>query len=546
MQNYAEFFVMIRDEIKKLIQRAVKSHWDVYLELDKIKIDYSPEGFGDYSTSVAMMLAKEAKSNPMETAEEIADDILKIKDNAIEHAKVVKPGFINFYLKQEYLQKQIGKILGAKNNFGVLQVGDGQKVQVEFISANPTGPLTLGNGRGGFYGDVLANVLAKAGFDVKREYYINDMGEQIRKLGHSVVGDEQAIYKGVYIEEIKKSLPPSLWKREEKKIEEIGKGATKIVLEKMIKPTIEKRMKIKFDNWFSESLLYEKSEVDKILDYLKEKNLAYEQDGALWFKSTAFGDEKDRVLVKADGEKTYLASDIAYLKNKFKRGLEKIIYVWGADHHGYIGRLKAAASALGYNPEDIQIIIMQLVRLISKGKEVRMSKRAGTYITLDELLDEIPLDVARFFFLMYSPDSHLNFDLDLAKERSEKNPVYYAQYAHARICSIFRKSDANIRIHPNDPKLVHLLSDKNELELMRKLIKFPEIVEDVARDYQVHRLPNYALDLVRQFHKFYEECRVIDEKAPDLTRARLALVKATQIVLKNTLDLMGISAPEEM
>ena len=573
-QNCAEFFVMIRDEIRKLIQQAVKSHWDIDLELDKIKIDYPPEGFGDYSTNVAMFLAKEAKSNPVETAEEIADEMTKslrgtrgASDEAIstgsprssrkagfarddgitlfEAIKVVKPGFINFYLAKKYLQEQVNTILREQDKFGAVEVGSRQKVQVEFISANPTGPLTLGNGRGGFYGDVLANVLTKAGFDVEREYYINDVGEQIKKLGHSVLDDEQAVYKGKYIEDTATKVV-HFEGGQRPNIIDVGTASAKIIMGDIIKPTIGKRMKIKFDVWFRESELYEKSEVDKILDYLKEKNLAYEQDGALWFKSTQFGDDKDRVLVKADNEKTYLASDIAYLKNKFERGFSKLIYIWGADHHGYLGRLKAAVSALGYKPEDIQIIVMQLVRLISKGKEIRMSKRAGTYVTLDELLDEIPLDVARFFFLMYSPDSHLNFDLDLAKEQSQKNPVYYVQYAYARICSIFKKYNANeLKVDANDTKL-NMLESENELSLIRKLMIFPEIVEDVVRDYQVHRLPNYALDLVRRFHKFYEKCRVIDEKAPELTQARLALVKATQIVLKSVLDLMGISAPEKM
>ncbi len=540
---------MIRNEIQKMIQKAVKSHWDIDLELDKIKIDYPPEGFGDYSTNIALDLAKEARSNPMETAEDIVEHLRQT--NLFENVQVAKPGFINLFLAPACLQKQVGEILKKEDNFGSPEVGVGQKVQVEFISANPTGPLTLGNGRGGFYGDVLANVLQKAGFDVKREYYINDVGEQIKKLYHSVKKDDLAEYKGKYIDDPVFSKLLGMTGVDE--ISTVGRAAAEIIVETMIKPTVEKKMKIKFDNWFSEAILYEKGKVDKILDLLKEKNLAYEKDGALWFKSTEFGDDKDRVLIKADGEKTYLASDIAYLKNKFERGFEKLVYVWGADHHGYIGRLKAAAVALGYDPEKVKIVIMQLVRLIVEGKEVKMSKRAGTYVTLDELLDEIHLDVARFFFLMYSPDSHMNFDLDLAKEQSEKNPVYYVQYAHARICSIFRKNTDEAKFDPStalrtsakDTNL-DLLEHESELKLIKQLIRFPEIVEDVARDYQVHRLPNYALDLVRTFHKFYEECRVIDEKASELTRARLALVRATQITLKNTLDLMGISAPEKM
>ena len=530
---------MIRNEIKKLIKQAVKTHWDVDLELDEIKIDYPPEDFGDYSTNIAIKMAKIAKSNQMEAAEDIAEHLRK--SDLFEKIDVVRPGFINFYMKNESLQKQINSILNEKKDFGNSDIGKGKKINIEFISANPTGPLTLGNGRGGFYGDILVNILKKAGFKAEREYYINDVGEQIKKLGHSVLQDEQAVYKGEYINEIKKFLPSSLWEGEGQSVEKIGSEAAKNILDEMIKPTIEGKMKIKFDRFFSESELYPKK-VDEVIGYLKEKKLAYEKEDALWFKSTQFGDDKDRVLVKADGEKTYLASDIAYVKNKFERGFKKLVYIWGADHHGYVERLKAAAKALGHNPDNIEIIIMQLVRLMSGGKEVKMSKRAGTYVTIDELIDEVGLDVSRFFFLMYSPDTHMNFDLDLAKEHSQKNPVYYAQYAYARIANILKKA-------PTSQLLVisyQLLNQEIELRLIKQLIKFPEIIEDIARDYQVHRLPHYALYLVRQFHKFYEECRVINEKNPALTEARLDLVRATQIVLKNSLDLMGISAPEKM
>jgi len=535
---------MIRAEIKKLIQEAIRSHWDVDLELAEIKIDYPPEGFGDYSTNAAMSLAKIAKSNPLEIAEDIASEILKqVQDGMFIEIKVVKPGFINFYLAPEFIRQAIVDINKEKDNFGNLDIGKEKKVQVEFISANPTGPLTLGNGRGGFYGDVLANILAKAGFNIEREYYVNDVGEQIKKLGHSVIGDDQAVYKGEYIDKLLRKLDSRLRENDNLNTESVGKEAVKIIMEEMIKPTIEGKMEIKFDNYFNENSLYESGEVEKIIDYLKEKNLTERKEDALWFKATQFGDDKDRVLVKADGEKTYLASDVAYLKNKFERGFDKLIYIWGADHHGYVSRLKAAAKALEYNPDDVEIIIMQLVRLISKGKEVRMSKREGTYVEIEKLIDEVGLDVARFFFLMYSPGAHMNFDLDLAKERSQKNPVYYVQYAYARICSILDKSKNE---REKTGKNLGLLNHDSELKLIKQLIKFPEVIEDIAHDYQVHSLSHYALDLVKIFHKFYESCRVIDEKNPDLTQARLFLVEVTKIVLKNTLDLMGIFAPEKM
>ena len=448
--------------------------------------------------------------------------------------EVAGPGFINFFLSREYLQKQVSVILKEKEKFGQLKIGKSQKINVEFISANPTGPLTLGNGRGGFWGDVLTNVLNKAGYQAKREYYINDTGEQIKKLGHSVLNDVEAVYQGRYIEELRKKIKGN-------DPEKIGQSAAKIILQEMIKPTI-KKMKIKFDVWFSEKTLYQRKEVTEVLDLLKNRKLAYESEGALWFKSTQFGDDKDRVLIKEDGEKTYLASDAAYLKNKFARGFQKLIFFWGADHYGYVARILAAAEALGYNKEQINIIVMQLVRLIREGQEVRMAKRTGTYVTLDELIDEVGLDVTRFFFLARGADTHLNFDLALAKKQSEDNPVYYIQYAHARICSILAKSKIKAKASVVDYKL---LCHPSELGLIKQLIKLPEIIEDTARDYQVQRLPQYATDLATAFHQFYRDCQVLSENI-HLAQARLSLVSATQIVLKNTLSLMGISAPEKM
>jgi len=514
---------MLREEIKKLTEKAVK---DLYGKKVAVLIERPSESvYGDYATNVAMTI----KKNPQEIADVIKSTILEKVE--------IKNGFINFFVSKKYLQKQIGEILKQKDKFGNLKIGKGQKVNVEFISANPTGPLTLGNGRGGFCGDVLANILDKAGYKAEREYYINDVGEQIRKLGHSVIGDEEAIYKGSYIEELRIRLNGG----SAGEAERVGEKAAKTILGETIKPSV-KKMGIEFNVWFRESELYKKKEIDKILEELERKNLSYKKEGALWFQSTKFGDDKDRVLIKADGEKTYLSSDIAYLKNKFKRGFDKLIYFLGADHYGYVGRIKAAAEALCFQKEQVDIIIMQLVRLVEGGKEMKMSKRTGFYVTIDELIGEVGLDVARFFFLARSSDTHLNFDLDLAKQQSEKNPVFYVQYAYARICSILRKIDTKYKIQNTK---YNLLDHPSELELIKQLIRLPEIVEDTAEDYQVQRLPQYALDVATVFHQFYRDCRVISEEK-ELTQARLSLVSATGIMLKNILNLMGISAPEKM
>ena len=501
---------MLKEKIAKLVEKSIKEKKEVLIEKPREK------SHGDYSTNIALKI----KGNPMENAVRISKSL----DSPIfSKVEVAKPGFINFFLSKEYLQKQVKEILKQGNKFGDLKIGKNQKVNIEFISANPTGPLTLGNGRGGFGGDVLSNVLERAGYKVDREYYVNDTGVQVKKLGHSVLKDSQAVYKGEYIDKIKvKGKDP----------QEVGEKAAKIILKDIIKPSV-KKMEVKFDTWFSQKSL----NVDKVLKGLKE--LTYEKDKALWFKSTKFKDEKDRVLIKEDGEKTYLAYDIAYLKNKIDRGFNKLIFFWGADHHGYINRIKGASQALSFKGE-VDIIIMQMVRIFQKGKEVRMSKRTGSYITLDELINEVGLDVARFFFLMRGVDSHLNFDMDLAKEQSKKNPVYYIQYAHARIFNILKKSKEK-------PKSLNLkLLDKpTELALIKELIRFPEIIEETAQDYQTYRIPQYAVDLADSFHQFYENCRVISEDKK-LTQARLSLISAVKVVLKNTLDLMGISAPDKM
>jgi len=539
----------MKKQLQQLIQQAIKSAFGIDFNLEKIKVDYPPEGMGDFSTNVALLLAKEVGRGPMEVAEELkavcsgptarpqrdADGPLQF-----EKIEVAPPGFLNLYLAEKAVQEAVQKINKEKNKFGDSKFGEGKKIHLDFVSANPTGPVTVGNARGGSMGDVLANIFQKVGFEPYREYYVNDAGNQIRILGHSILGDEEAQYKGKYIDDLREKI-------QKKDPEEIGGEAVKIILEEIIKPSMEK-FGIKFDNYFSEKDLIASGKADEAINELKEKDFIYEKEGAQWFKATEFGDDKDRVVVKSTGEKTYFGSDIGYHKNKFERGFDHLVDVWGADHHGDVTRVKGAVEALGYG-EKLDILLNQLLRVIKDGKEVRISKRTGTYVSLDDLIDEVGCDATRFFFLMHSADTHMTFDLDLAKEKSEKNPVYYVQYAHARIASILsrfarsgivgRKAEGLSRaqlseLHPKERALIF------------ELLKFPDLVEEISKNYAVHYLPQYAIGLADKFHSFYNDCKVIDEANPELTAARLELVKVVQIVLAEVLRLMGISAPEKM
>ena len=461
-----------------------------------------------------------------------------------EKIEVAPPGFLNFWLAEKSLQNIIAEINEKQNNFGDSKIGKGKKIHLDFVSANPTGPVTVGNARGGSMGDVLANIFQKVGFEPYREYYVNDAGNQIRILGHSIIGDEEAQYKGKYIDDLREKI-------QKKDPDEIGSEAVKIILEEIIKPSMEK-FGIKFDNYFSEKELIASGKADEAINELKEKNFIYEKEGAQWFKATEFGDDKDRVVVKSTGEKTYFGSDIGYHKNKFERGFDHLVAVWGADHHGDVTRVKGAVEALGYGGK-LDILLNQLLRVIKDGKEVRISKRTGTYVSLDDLIDEVGCDATRFFFLMHSADTHMTFDLDLAKEKSEKNPVYYVQYAHARIASILsrfarsgiagRKAEGvNVISKPGGDLTLHL----KERSLIFEILKFPDLVEEISKNYAVHYLPQYAIGLADKFHSFYADCKVIDKTNPELTAARLEMAKAVRIVLAEVLRLMGISAPDKM
>src|SRR3989344_3172001 len=504
---------------------------------------------GDYTSNVAFVLSKIIKKSPQLAAEELAKK-LKFK----EFSKIeAQNGFINFFLSEECLKHQLGEIIKKKNKYGDSVIGKNYKIQVEFISANPTGPLTIGNGRGGFYGDALANILETQGHKITREFYVNDRGGQILALGRSVklAGGAKLnlekteldnLYNGDYINDLAKQIDKNL------SVEEAGQKAVSLILSAYIKPVI-KKLKIKYDVWFSEKSLYRNGIYQGVMSNLMQKNLIYEKDGATWIKMSKLGDSEDRVLIKSNGNETYFMSDILYHLNKFEiRKFDKVIDVWGADHHGDMLRLSGVLKILGIDLERLTILLNQFVRLVSGGKEFKFSKRAGTFITLEELVDEVGLDAARFFFLMYSLNTHMDFDMLLAKERSQKNPVYYVQYAHARISSILRKSKIQ---NPKSEKksksqiLNYKLFTEHDLNLIRKLIEFPEILADISKNYEVHRLPRYALELAREFHNFYEKERVItDDKK--LTSARLSLVMATKTVLANALNLMGIKSPDKM
>ncbi len=508
--------IMLREKVEKLIKDIVKK---------EAELEHPANAqFGDFSTNIAL----KEKINP----DEIID---KLKDNPLfEKVEKAGPGFINLTLSQKALSDELNEILKKENDYGGLDIGKKKKVQVEFISANPTGPLTVGNARGGPYGDTLANVLNKAGYQVEKAFYVNDAGMQILTLGHSVLKDKEGKYKGEYIDQLAEKI-------KEKDPAKAGELAAKHIIKNYIQKTTDK-LGIKYDEWIFESDLHQSGKVEKTLKKLEEKGLIDNKDGAQWFQSSKFGDERDRVVVKSDKEKTYLAGDFALHQYKFEdKKFDKVINIWGADHHGDVAGLMAGVEALGYKGK-LEIILLQFVTVLEKGEKKRMSKRAGIYVTMDEILDQVGSDAVRFFFLQKSNDTHLNFDLELAKEQSNKNPVFYVQYAHARTASILKKAEKE-ELKPD--KEIKQLEKPEELDLIRQLIKFPEIIEDTSKDYQVQRLPYYSLELANSFHKFYEKCRVID-KDKEKSQSRLALIKAVQIVLKNSLSLMGINAPEKM
>ncbi|WP_433745486.1 arginine--tRNA ligase [Falsibacillus pallidus] len=546
----------LKAEIKAAVIKAELAAEDqvpeVILETPKDK------AHGDYSTNMAMQLTRIARKAPKMIAEAIIENFDSSKAS-IEKIEIAGPGFINFYMNNSYLTDLIPTVLKAGDDYGKSDAGKGEKIQVEFVSANPTGDLHLGHARGAAVGDSLCNVLEKAGYDVTREYYINDAGNQIHNLAISVearyfqaLGMDKEMpedgYHGADIIEIGKMLAEEHGDRfvkadEKERYDFFRDYGLKYELAKLQKDLADFR--VDFDVWFSETSLYQDNKIDDALAALRENGHIFEDGGATWFRSTTFGDDKDRVLIKNDGSYTYLTPDVAYHKNKFNRGFDKVINIWGADHHGYIPRMKAAIEALGFNPDNLEVEIIQMVQLYKDGEKMKMSKRTGKAVTLRELVEEVGLDAVRYFFAMRSGDTHLDFDLDLAVSQSNENPVYYAQYAHARICSILRQGEeAGFTVDPSAD--LSKIGAEKEIDVLKKVGEFPQVVAEAAEKRIPHRITNYINDLAAAFHSFYNAEKVLDPEQPELTKARLALIKAVQLTMKNALAIIGVGAPEKM
>lgn len=541
----------IQEELVDLVTHCLTDLGWFQDHSEKISLDLPTDNrFGDFSTNLALKLSKLLKRPPQAIAAELVSCLEKeiarsqLKDS-VTRVKVEGVGFINFYLNENYFYQKLKLIITRGKDSLRSNIGSGKKVLIEFVSANPTGSLSVAHARQAAVGDCLANVLSFIGFDVQREYYLNDEGNQINILGASVAlrlkelkGQKaefpENYYQGDYIYDIARIA-------EGQKIKEadLGNFAADYIL-KIIKQELAD-FGVNFDGWYSQKQLAKSGKIEAAFSQLKGKGYLYEQDGALWFKSSAFGDDKDRVIVKSDGAQTYLAPDIAYHQDKFNRGFNWLINLWGPDHHGYINRIKASIEAFGHKPQDLDVVIVQLATIFRNGQPVQMSTRRGQYITLREVLDEVGSDAARFFFLMRRTSSHLDFDLEIAKKQSAENPVYYVQYAHARICSILRSSQAQIK---EDLDLT-VLKEKEELNLIKKLLEFDTTLNICRVTCDPYMLTVYLQELAESFHKFYDLHRVLDQDQA-LTSARLALIKGVKIVLSAGLELLGITQPEKM
>jgi len=527
-----------------------------------IEVPNNPD-HGDFATNLALTLASSQKRGPREIASAIVDHL---KDNGtlIETAKIAGPGFINFKIKAQEWYRALAEIVRLKDNYGRNDTGNHQKMMIEFVSANPTGPLHLGHGRGAALGDTLSRIFSFCGYDVAREFYINDAGQQIRLLGESIFSRfkqmsdpehpfPQKGYHGDYILDLAKTISKEIDLKampEEEAIHVCTQTGKQIMLDEIKQDLL--RFRVAFDVWYSESDLYASGQLKNALKKVKDRKQLYEKDEALWISTTKFGDDKDRVLQKKDGQFTYFATDMAYHLNKKSRGFEQVINIWGADHHGYVPRMQAALLAYGFPKDWLSVVLIQLVKLWRAGEEIKMSKRAGSYVTLQELLDEVGVDPVRFIFLTKSHDSALDFDIDMVKKQDSENPVYYVQYAHARICSIFRKAASEGMSLPDAPDgLLERLVLDEEMALIKRMAAFPSLLIDICSSLEPHRLTYYLTDLAALFHRYFNlgtktsDYRVLTHDRA-LSRARLFLIGAVRTVVGNGLELLGIGAPEKM
>ncbi len=542
----------IREKVKEAVRELYEIEREELFERASFEKPKKKE-FGDFSTNVAFLLSRELKRKPFEIAGELSEKLSR--NSQFEKVEVAGGGFINFTFSQSFYQELLKEIV--EKEFYASDLGKGERVLLEYVSANPTGPLHVGHGRGAVVGDVLYRIMKLTGYKPEREFYINDAGRQIKLLGISIYykikelkGEKVELpedaYRGDYITEVAMELlkekPQILELEQEEAVKEASEFGKELLL-KRIKEDL-KELKVEFDNWFSEKSLYETNEVEKVLNLLKEKGLIYEKEGALWLKTTLFGDDKDRVVKRSNGEYTYFASDIAYHYNKIKRGYDRAVNIWGADHHGYIKRVKAAIEALGKNPDWLEIILIQLVKLFKGGKEVKMSKRKGEFIPLRWLINEVGADAVRFFFLLKRHDTPLDFDIDLALSTKSENPVYYVQYAHARLCSIIDKAKEE-GFSPSCENL-SLLGSQEERELITKSYLLKYELQKAAQKREPHRLTYYLIELSSTLHKFYNKHRVVNREEKELTQARLYLIEGVRKTIKTGLNILNVKAPRRM
>jgi arginyl-tRNA synthetase len=509
---------------------------------------------GDMSTNLALQLAGRLKRPPRAIAEALAERLPHSAEGGIiARAEVAGPGFVNVWLAPAYVELAVDAIRTAGTTYGRVPAAVTRNINVEFVSANPTGPLTIGNARGAFVGDLLCRVLEAVGHRVTREYYFNDFGTQVENLGKSVLAvrrDEPVPddgYRGAYVNDLAAALPDDVWQQAQAQPERagwvLGEWASERVREG-IEASLE-HLGVHFDAWKSEGSLHSEGWVERAVERLRASGHLYDQDGAKWFRSTDYGDDKDRVVVRSNGQPTYLAADVGYLVEKFSRNFDQLVYIWGADHHGTVARLRGAAEALGFDREQVRVLLIAWVRFVREGREISMSKRSGEFITLDELLAEVGVDAARWFFASRSPSTGIDFDIELARKQSAENPVYYVQYAHARISSILRKA-AGEGLAPAESLAGALAGDDVSLGLAKELLRLPDVVRDAAAAQETQGITTYATGLATTFHAFYRDRRVVDAADPTTSAARLALVDAVRVTLAASLSLLGISAPESM